>query len=115
MRVYFEKPHTVVGWKGLINDPHIDGSFEINKRLRLGRKLLTDICELGLPTGAEFLDTIIPQFIADAIVWSAIGARTTESQVHRELVSERKQSHLPVNKGFGQFSLRHLNSEQITR
>ena len=87
MRVYFEKPRTVVGWKGLINDPHIDGSFEINQGLRIGRKLLVDICELGLPTGAEFLDTIIPQFIADAIAWSAIGARTTESQIHRELAS----------------------------
>ncbi|MFQ3225200.1 MAG: 3-deoxy-7-phosphoheptulonate synthase [Lentimonas sp.] len=87
MRVYFEKPRTVVGWKGLINDPSIDGSFEINSGLRIGRKLLVDICELGLPTGAEFLDTIIPQFIADAIAWSAIGARTTESQVHRELAS----------------------------
>ena len=87
MRVYFEKPRTVVGWKGLINDPHLDGSFEINTGLRTGRKLLLDICEMGLPTGAEFLDTIIPQFIADAIAWSAIGARTTESQVHRELAS----------------------------
>ncbi len=87
MRVYFEKPRTVVGWKGLINDPNLDGSFEINSGLRIGRKLLVDICELGLPTGAEFLDTIIPQFIADAIAWSAIGARTTESQVHRELAS----------------------------
>jgi|TARA_B110000967_G_scaffold89073_1_gene91660 3-deoxy-7-phosphoheptulonate synthase len=87
MRVYFEKPRTVVGWKGLINDPSIDGSFEINSGLRIGRKLLVDIAELGLPTGAEFLDTIIPQFIADAIAWSAIGARTTESQVHRELAS----------------------------
>jgi 3-deoxy-7-phosphoheptulonate synthase len=87
MRVYFEKPRTVVGWKGLINDPSIDGSFEINTGLRIGRKLLIDICELGIPTGAEFLDTIIPQFIADAIAWSAIGARTTESQVHRELAS----------------------------
>ncbi|MDP4611601.1 MAG: 3-deoxy-7-phosphoheptulonate synthase [Opitutales bacterium] len=87
MRVYFEKPRTVVGWKGLINDPKIDGSFEINNGLRIGRQLLVDICELGLPTGAEFLDTIIPQFIADAIAWSAIGARTTESQVHRELAS----------------------------
>jgi len=87
MRVYFEKPRTVVGWKGLINDPGIDGSFEINTGLRIGRKLLADICGLGLPTGAEFLDTIIPQFIADAIAWSAIGARTTESQVHRELAS----------------------------
>ncbi len=87
MRTYFEKPRTVVGWKGLINDPEIDGSFEINQGLRIGRKLLVDICELGLPTAAEFLDTIIPQFIADAIAWSAIGARTTESQVHRELAS----------------------------
>lgn len=87
MRTYFEKPRTVVGWKGLINDPQIDGSFEINQGLRIGRKLLVDICEMGLPTGAEFLDTIIPQFIADAIAWSAIGARTTESQVHRELSS----------------------------
>jgi len=87
MRVYFEKPRTVVGWKGLINDPSINGSFEINTGLRIGRRLLVDICELGLPTGAEFLDTIIPQFIADAIAWSAIGARTTESQVHRELAS----------------------------
>ncbi|WP_269525811.1 3-deoxy-7-phosphoheptulonate synthase [Coraliomargarita parva] len=87
MRVYFEKPRTVVGWKGLINDPGINGSFEINTGLRIGRQLLADICELGLPTGAEFLDTIIPQFIADAIAWSAIGARTTESQVHRELAS----------------------------
>lgn len=87
MRVYFEKPRTVVGWKGLINDPNLDGSFEINTGLRKGRKLLLDICELGLPTGAEFLDTIIPQFIADTIAWSAIGARTTESQVHRELAS----------------------------
>lgn len=87
MRVYFEKPRTVVGWKGLINDPNIDGSFEINSGLRIGRQLLVDICELGLPTGAEFLDTIIPQFIADAIAWSAIGARTTESQIHRELAS----------------------------
>lgn len=87
MRVYFEKPRTVVGWKGLINDPDIDGSFEINKGLRIGRKLLVDIAELGLPTGAEFLDTIIPQFIADVIAWSAIGARTTESQIHRELAS----------------------------
>ena len=87
MRAYFEKPRTVVGWKGLINDPYLDGSFEINTGLRIGRKLLLDICELGLPTGAEFLDTIIPQFIADAIAWSAIGARTTESQVHRELAS----------------------------
>ena len=87
MRVYFEKPRTVVGWKGLINDPQLNGSFEINTGLRCGRKLLLDICELGLPTGAEFLDTIIPQFIADAIAWAAIGARTTESQVHRELAS----------------------------
>ena len=87
MRVYFEKPRTVVGWKGLINDPDINGSFEINRGLRQGRQLLTQIAELGLPTAAEFLDTIIPQFIADAISWAAIGARTTESQIHRELAS----------------------------
>lgn len=87
MRVYFEKPRTVIGWKGLINDPNIDGSFEINKGLRTSRKLLLDVLELGLPTAAEFLDMIIPQFIADAICWVAIGARTTESQVHRELAS----------------------------
>ena len=87
MRTYFEKPRTVVGWKGLINDPDLNGSFNINKGLRVARKLLLDILDLGLPTGTEFLDTIIPQFTADAICWSAIGARTTESQVHRELAS----------------------------
>lgn len=87
MRTYFEKPRTVVGWKGLINDPDLDGSFNINKGLRTSRKVLLDVLEIGLPTGAEFLDTIIPQYIADAISWSAIGARTTESQVHRELAS----------------------------
>lgn len=87
MRVYFEKPRTTVGWKGLINDPNLDGSFQINQGLRVGRRLLSDISERGLPIGVEFLDTIIPQFIADAISWSAIGARTTESQVHRELAS----------------------------
>jgi len=87
MRVYFEKPRTTVGWKGLINDPHLDGSFAINAGLRLGRRLLTDINEIGLPTGCEFLDPITPQFTADLVSWGAIGARTTESQVHRELAS----------------------------
>lgn len=87
MRVYFEKPRTTVGWKGLINDPHLDNSFEINTGLRTARKLLIDIAALGLPSGTEFLDTIIPQFISDLIAWGAIGARTTESQVHRELAS----------------------------
>jgi 3-deoxy-7-phosphoheptulonate synthase len=87
MRVYFEKPRTTVGWKGLINDPHLDESFAINDGLRLARKLLLDVAELGLPAGCEFLDTIIPQFIADLVSWGAIGARTTESQVHRELAS----------------------------
>ena len=87
MRTYFEKPRTVVGWKGLLNDPHIDNSFEINQCLRTGRELLCKICDLGLPPAIEFLDTINPQFIADAIAWAAIGARTTESQVHRELAS----------------------------
>jgi len=87
MRVYFEKPRTRAGWKGLINDPHIDGSFKINDGLRIARKLLTDLTALGLPVGCEFLDTISPQFIADCVSWGAIGARTTESQVHRELAS----------------------------
>lgn len=87
MRVYFEKPRTTVGWKGLINDPKLNGSFEINDGLRTARKLLLDIANLGVPTGTEFLDTIIPQFISDLISWGAIGARTTESQIHRELAS----------------------------
>ena len=87
MRVYFEKPRTTVGWKGLINDPRMDGSFKINDGLRLARKLLWEINELGLPCGTEFLDTITPQYTADLISLGAIGARTTESQVHRELAS----------------------------
>jgi 3-deoxy-7-phosphoheptulonate synthase len=87
MRVYFEKPRTVVGWKGLINDPDLDGTFQINKGLRRARELLLNLAELGLPSGTEFLDTIIPQFHADTISWAAIGARTTESQIHRELAS----------------------------
>jgi len=87
MRVYFEKPRTTVGWKGLINDPDLDGSFQINKGLRLARGLLLDINRLGVPAGCEFLDIITPQFIADLVAWGAIGARTTESQVHRELAS----------------------------
>ena len=87
MRVYFEKPRTTVGWKGLINDPHLDGSFEINKGLHVARDLLLKINEMGLPTATEFLDLISPQYIADLISWGAIGARTTESQGHRELAS----------------------------
>ena len=87
MRVYFEKPRTTVGWKGLINDPLLDGSFAINKGLRLARGLLVDLLNLGVPCATEFLDTITPQFIADLVSWGAIGARTTESQVHRELAS----------------------------
>ncbi len=87
MRVYFEKPRTTVGWKGLINDPHLDGSFQINDGLRLARGLLLDINALGVPAGTEFLDLITPQYFADLISWGAIGARTTESQVHRELAS----------------------------
>ena len=87
MRVYFEKPRTTVGWKGLINDPDLDGSFDINKGLRIARELLLDINELGLPAGTEYLDMITPQYIADLVSWGAIGARTTESQVHRELAS----------------------------
>ena len=87
MRVYFEKPRTTVGWKGMINDPYMDNSFRINDGLRMARELLLKINELGLPAGTEFLDVISPQYIADLISWGAIGARTTESQVHRELAS----------------------------
>jgi 3-deoxy-7-phosphoheptulonate synthase len=87
MRVYFEKPRTTVGWKGLINDPHLDGTFKVNEGLHLARGLLLDLAEQGLPAGCEFLDTITPQYIADLVSWGAIGARTTESQVHRELAS----------------------------
>ena len=87
MRVYFEKPRTSVGWKGLVNDPDMDGSFHINKGLRTARRLLLHLASMGLPAGCEFLDTIMPQFLADLVSWGAIGARTTESQVHRELAS----------------------------
>ena len=87
MRVYFEKPRTSIGWKGLINDPHLDGSYDINEGLRLARKLLLDLAELGLPSATELLDPITPQYIADVIAWTAIGARTTESQTHREMAS----------------------------
>lgn len=87
MRVYFEKPRTTVGWKGLINDPHLDDSADLEYGIKLARRLLLDIAELGLPMGTEFLDPIIPQYIADLISWAAIGARTTESQTHREMAS----------------------------
>ncbi|SAI42915.1 phospho-2-dehydro-3-deoxyheptonate aldolase [Bordetella ansorpii] len=87
MRVYFEKPRTTVGWKGLINDPDLDGSFNINKGIRMARELLLEINSMGLPSGCEFLDMITPQYMADLVSWGAIGARTTESQVHRELAS----------------------------
>ena len=87
MRVYFEKPRTTVGWKGLINDPDLDGSYRINHGLRIARSLILDITEMGLPTAVEYLDMITPQYIADLVSWGAIGARTTESQVHRELAS----------------------------
>ncbi|MBC8159828.1 MAG: 3-deoxy-7-phosphoheptulonate synthase [Roseiflexaceae bacterium] len=87
MRTYFEKPRTTVGWRGLINDPHLDGSFAVNDGLRLARRLLLDVIDLGLPVGCEFLDPISPQFFADLVAWAAIGARTTESQVHRNLAS----------------------------
>jgi len=87
MRVYFEKPRTVVGWKGLINDPHLDGTYRINEGLRLARRLLADLADLGMPAGTEFLDTTFGQFYADLVSWGAIGARTVESQVHRELAS----------------------------
>jgi 3-deoxy-7-phosphoheptulonate synthase len=87
MRVYFEKPRTTVGWKGLINDPDLDGSFKINKGLHLARGLLCEINALGLPAGCEYLDVTTPQFISDLVAWGAIGARTTESQIHREMAS----------------------------
>ncbi|QXO15579.1 MULTISPECIES: 3-deoxy-7-phosphoheptulonate synthase AroG [Vibrio] len=87
MRVYFEKPRTTVGWKGLINDPYLNDTYEINDGLRIGRKLLLDLTDMGMPTASEFLDMITPQYVADLISWGAIGARTTESQVHRELAS----------------------------
>jgi 3-deoxy-7-phosphoheptulonate synthase len=87
MRVYFEKPRTVTGWKGLINDPSMDGSYDVHRGLRTARRLLTDILALGMPVGCEWLDPITPQYIADAVTWGAIGARTTESQVHRQLAS----------------------------
>ena len=87
MRVYFEKPRTTVGWKGLINDPDLDGSFDINRGLRLARNVLSAVNNLGLPAGTEFLDMTTPQYIADLVAWAAIGARTTESQIHRELAS----------------------------
>ena len=87
MRVYFEKPRTTVGWKGLINDPHLDDSYRINEGLRLARRILVEVNELDLPAGTEYLDMITPQYFADMIAWGAIGARTTESQVHRELAS----------------------------
>jgi 3-deoxy-7-phosphoheptulonate synthase len=87
MRVYFEKPRTTIGWKGLINDPHLDGTYKINDGLRLARHLLIDLAEMGVPAGTEFLDMISPQYIAGLVSWGAIGARTSESQVHRQLVS----------------------------
>ncbi|MCS0351423.1 3-deoxy-7-phosphoheptulonate synthase AroG [Vibrio ordalii] len=87
MRVYFEKPRTTVGWKGLINDPYLNDTYKINDGLRMARKLLLDLTDMGMPTASEFLDMITPQYVADLISWGAIGARTTESQVHRELAS----------------------------
>ena len=87
MRVYFEKPRTVIGWKGLINDPDLDNSFNINKGIKIARRLLIDLAEMGIPAGHEYLDLISPQYISDVICWGAIGARTTESQSHRELAS----------------------------
>ena len=103
MRVYFEKPRTTIGWKGLINDPRLDNSFKINDGLRIARKLLLDISELGLPTGSEFLDLISPQYISDLVSWGAIGARTSESQVHRELTSGLSCPVGVKNSTFGEF------------
>jgi 3-deoxy-7-phosphoheptulonate synthase len=87
MRVYFEKPRTTIGWKGLINDPHLDGSYDVDSGIRIARRLLMDITDMGLPSATEFLDPVVPQYIADLVTWAAIGARTTESQTHREMAS----------------------------
>jgi 3-deoxy-7-phosphoheptulonate synthase len=87
MRVYFEKPRTTVGWKGLINDPHLDGSYDVETGLHLARRMLLDVAALGLPAATEFLDPIVPQYLADLVTWAAVGARTTESQTHREMAS----------------------------
>jgi 3-deoxy-7-phosphoheptulonate synthase len=87
MRVYFEKPRTTIGWKGLINDPHLDGSYDVAKGLEIARRLLLDVAALGLPAATEFLDPIVPQYLADLVSWAAVGARTTESQTHREMAS----------------------------
>ncbi|AFY62743.1 3-deoxy-7-phosphoheptulonate synthase [Synechococcus sp. PCC 6312] len=105
MRVYFEKPRTSVGWKGLINDPHLDDSYDINTGLQLARKLLLDLAELGMPAATELLDPIIPQYIADLVAWTAIGARTTESQTHRQMASGLS---MPV--GFKNGTDGHLDS-----
>jgi len=87
MRVYFEKPRTTIGWKGLINDPHLDGSYDVETGLRIARRLLLEVAALGLPAATEFLDPIVPQYLADLVSWAAVGARTTESQTHREMAS----------------------------
>src|SRR3546814_5331426 len=87
MRVYFEKPRTTVGWKGLINDPDLNDSYDINKGLRVGRELLLQLNDMGIPAGVEYLDILTPQYLTDLVAWGAIGARTTESQLHRELAS----------------------------
>ena len=87
MRTYFEKPRTVVGWKGLISDPALDGTFQVNRGIEMARRLLLEVNQLGLPTATEFLDMVVGQYIADLISWGAIGARTTESQIHREMAS----------------------------
>ena len=93
MRVYFEKPRTTTGWKGLINDPHLDDSFDIEAGLAMGRQLLRELLAMGLPTATEALDPITPQYLQDLICWSAIGARTTESQTHREMASGGQAGH----------------------
>ena len=96
MRTYFEKPRTVVGWKGLISDPDLNGSYRVNHGLELARKLLLQVNELGVPTATEFLDMVTGQFIADLISWGAIGARTTESQIHREMASALSCPYVPL-------------------
>ena len=102
MRTYFEKPRTVVGWKGLVSDPHLDGSCEISDGLTLARKVLLRIAGLGLPCATEFLDTVVPHYLSDMVSWAAIGARTTESQVHRRFSGHQRRWHLVGGQDPGQ-------------
>ena len=115
MRVYFEKPRTTIGWKGLINDPHLDGSYDINTGLRRARNLLSYLAKHGIPSATELLDPIVPQYIADLISWTAIGARTTESQTHREMASGLSMPIGFKNGTDGSFTLSLIHISEPTR